>query len=158
MARPSDEQVLLDLLAADALRSLLVEPRRMRDRAADILAEEADLAAHARQDVGRRRRRRDAVPALHLPFDRLLPHRRAGVDGRRPRPRAPTSPRSPPPAGTRSSATASRSSRQLEHLLADGYRVVVGADGAGSAGRLVHAARRARASHFAARRRRRPPT
>ena len=38
-----DEHVLADLLAADAL-VLLFEPHRMRDRAADLLAEEADLA------------------------------------------------------------------------------------------------------------------
>ena len=39
-----DERVLVDLLPATAL-VLLVEPRRMRDRAGDLLAEEADLAA-----------------------------------------------------------------------------------------------------------------
>jgi len=38
------EHVLFDVLGPDA-QVLLVEPRRMRDRAADLLAEEADLAA-----------------------------------------------------------------------------------------------------------------
>ena len=47
---------------------MLVEPRRLRDRAADMLAEEADLAAHPGPDVGRRRAS-TAFPRLHLPFD-----------------------------------------------------------------------------------------
>ena len=56
-------------------RSLLVEPRRMRDRAAELLDEEADLAAHAGADVGRAdAARTTSSPRLHLPFDRLLTH------------------------------------------------------------------------------------
>ncbi|HEX6235919.1 MAG TPA: transcription-repair coupling factor, partial [Acidimicrobiales bacterium] len=39
-----EEHVLLDVVG-DGAQVLLVEPRRMRDRAADLLAEEADLAA-----------------------------------------------------------------------------------------------------------------
>jgi transcription-repair coupling factor (superfamily II helicase) len=42
------EHVLFDLLGDDA-QVLLVEPRRMRDRAADLLAEEADLAPRCRR-------------------------------------------------------------------------------------------------------------
>ena len=47
----------VDLLPATAL-VLLVEPRRMRDRAGDLLAEEADLAASLARTWERRRRRR----------------------------------------------------------------------------------------------------
>ena len=39
-----DERVLTDILDSDSL-VVLVEPRRMRDRGADLLAEEADLAS-----------------------------------------------------------------------------------------------------------------
>ena len=45
----------------------------MRDRAADMLAEEADLAGTLAPDVGRATPTR-AFPRLHLPFDRLLAH------------------------------------------------------------------------------------
>ena len=55
---------------------LLVEPRRMRDRAADILAEEADLAATPGRDLGAPTRRATSR-RLHLPFDRLLAHTEA---------------------------------------------------------------------------------
>ena len=66
------EHVLFDLLGDDAL-ILLVEPRRMRDRAQDLLAEEADLARHLARSTW------DVpdgteIPSLHLPFDRLLRH------------------------------------------------------------------------------------
>jgi len=61
------EHTLFDLLD-DSAQVLLVDPRRMRDRAADILAEEADLAntlAVTWEATGE-------FPSLHLPFDRLL--------------------------------------------------------------------------------------
>ena len=69
------EHVLFDLVGPDAL-VLLLEPRRMRDRAADLLAEEADLAATPRQDLGRDggRRGRRASRGCTCPFDRLLAH------------------------------------------------------------------------------------
>ena len=145
------EHTLFDLLD-DSAQVLLVEPRRMRDRAADILAEEADLAAHPGRDLGRRRRPA-SFPPLHLPFDRLLATteapawtitdrargtRRGHRGGRR--------------AGRPVVGDGTALVRQLTDLLADGYRVVVAADGAGTAARLlallgdegVHLARRRR--------------
>src|SRR5919108_6541299 len=68
------EHVVLDLVAPDA-QVLLVEPRRMRDRAADLLAEEADLAGALAQTWGAATDR--DWPRLHLPFDRLLAHTKA---------------------------------------------------------------------------------
>ena len=109
VARRPTSTSSLDLLPADA-QVVLVEPTRLRDRAADILAEEADLGRHAGQDVGRRRRGRRRVPQ---PARAVRPparaHRRAGVDGHRPRPTARASRRSRRSAGTRSSATATAS-------------------------------------------------
>src|SRR5687768_3830924 len=70
------EHVLFDLVGPDALL-LLVEPRRMRDRAADLLAEEADLAATLAKTWGATSGTEghdDGFPRLHLPFDRLLAH------------------------------------------------------------------------------------
>ncbi len=76
-----EEQVLVDLLDEDA-SIVLVEPSRLRDRAGDILAEEADLAATLSTTWGSRpgsgTDNDDAdespFPRLHLPFDRLMAH------------------------------------------------------------------------------------
>ena len=68
---PSDEHLLPDLLPAGA-RVLLVEPRRMRDRAQELLDEEAALAR--RRSRSRGAREGDEFPRLSLPFDRLLAH------------------------------------------------------------------------------------
>ncbi len=130
------EHVLFDLVAPDAL-VLLLEPRRMRDRAADLMAEEADLAATlaktwgAVADGGD-----DGFPRLHLPFDRLLTHTDAPAWS------VTTAPEGPEVATVASmgiAATAGdpeRVVRQLLDLAADGYRIVIAADGEGSAARL----------------------
>ena len=65
------EHVLLDLLPDDA-QIILVEPKRLRDRAADIIAEEADLARTLAKTWGAEGV--SEFPSLHLPFDRLLAH------------------------------------------------------------------------------------
>jgi transcription-repair coupling factor (superfamily II helicase) len=128
-----DEHLVLDLVDADA-QVLLIEPRRMRDRAADLLAEEADLAA----TLARTWEAGDHdFPRLHLPFDRLLAHTTA------PAWTVTTAPEGPdvatvvaagwgPVLGDGSSLVS-----QLGDLLADGFRVVVAADGTGSAGRVA---------------------
>src|SRR5215207_5842321 len=69
------EHVLLDVVGPDA-QVLLCEPRRMRDRAADLLAEEADLASTLAVTWGATKDRSDehGFPRLHLDFDRLLSH------------------------------------------------------------------------------------
>src|ERR671919_972845 len=87
-----DEHVLLDVVG-DGAQVLLPEPRRMRDRAADLLAEEADLAATLavtwgavgpEEDSspgsgrhGDHSRGENPFPRLHLDFDRVLAHTRA---------------------------------------------------------------------------------
>src|SRR6476620_896410 len=69
------EHLLLDLLPDNAL-TLLVEPKRMRDRAQELLDDEASLAStlavtwDASAD--------EAFPRLSLDFDRLLAHTQAG--------------------------------------------------------------------------------
>ncbi len=128
----ADEQVLFDLLPAEA-QILLVEPRRMRDRAADILAEEADLAGTLAKtwDAG------DLdFPRLHLPFDRLLAQTQA------PAWTVATAPESPDVATVIAAGwnpvvgDGAHLVKQLQDLLSDGYSIVVGADGAGTAQRL----------------------
>src|SRR5262249_2679883 len=67
-----EEHTLLDVVP-DTAQILLVEPRRLRDRAADILAEEADLAATLARTWGAHGGTADdgagAVPRPHLPFE-----------------------------------------------------------------------------------------
>jgi len=128
-----DEHLVLpDLIPADGL-IVLVEPRRIRDRAAEILAEEADLASSLARtwDVDA-----DSVHRLHVEFDRLLTETEAPswnvlatADG----PDTPVVAASgwEPVVGDIEPTIA-----QMQGLLSEGYRVVVAADGTASAARL----------------------
>jgi transcription-repair coupling factor (superfamily II helicase) len=71
-----DEELVCDLLGDDAL-VVLVEPRRIRDRAGELLEEEAALADALASTWGLEQG--DDAPRLHVPFDRLLTRTRAGV-------------------------------------------------------------------------------
>ena len=129
-----NQEVLFDLLDADA-QVLLVEPRRMRDRAADILAEEDDLARTLSRTWGADQDR--PFPQLHLPFDRLL------VQTDAPAWSVTVAPEGPDVATVAAAGwdpvvgEGSTLVGQIEKLLVDGYRLVVAADGAGSADRLI---------------------
>jgi transcription-repair coupling factor (superfamily II helicase) len=130
------EHVLFDLVGPEAL-VLLLEPRRMRDRAGDLLAEEADLASTLAKTWGATTDGDDdGFPRLHLPFDRLLAHTDA------PAWTVTTAPEGPDVATITSVGVAAaagdpeRVVRQLADLAAQGYRIIVAADGEGSAGRL----------------------
>ena len=76
-----DEHLLPDLLPSEGL-VLVCEPRRMRDRAQELLDEEAALADTLATTWGATTRGRasDAWPRLSLPFDRVLAHSAAGRD------------------------------------------------------------------------------
>jgi transcription-repair coupling factor (superfamily II helicase) len=127
-----DEHLLLDLVPDNAL-VLLVEPRRMRDRAAELLDEEASLAATLAQTWGADG---DDFPRLHLPFDRLLAHTRAAawtVTA------APENPGTTVVAATGWDPVVGDGDRlvsQLKTLEGQGFRVVICAEGRGSAGRI----------------------
>ncbi|HUS62329.1 MAG TPA: DEAD/DEAH box helicase, partial [Acidimicrobiales bacterium] len=131
------EHVLFDLVPSDAL-VLLVEPRRMRDRAGDLLAEEADLAKVLAKTWGATSDADsdDGLLRLHLPFDRLLTHTDA------PAWTITVAPEGPDVATITSMGVAAtagdpeRVVRQLAELAGQGYRIVVAADGEGSAARL----------------------
>ena len=129
-----EERILTDVLPEGA-RIVLVEPRRMRDRAADLLAEEDDLARALAATWARNPEQQ--FPRLHVGMDRLL----AGAAGASalsvvPTPDAPDAPAvaasSWGPVVGDGKALADR----LRGLLASGYRVVVAAEGAASAQRL----------------------
>jgi transcription-repair coupling factor (superfamily II helicase) len=132
-----DEHVLLDIVGDDA-QVLLVEPRRMRDRAADLLAEEADLAATLAVTWAATSAREDehGFPRLHLDFDRLLTHTAAPVWHVIAVPDRPDTPQVQgggwdPVVGDGTGLLA-----RLAALQRDGVRIVVGADGEGSAARV----------------------
>jgi transcription-repair coupling factor (superfamily II helicase) len=129
-----EERTIADLLGPDAL-VVLVEPRRMRDRGTDLLAEEADLAATLARTWGVVAAEGDApdLPRLHLPFDRLLGHVTAPVLS------ITAVPEGPDVAAVTASgweAPGEALARQLARLLDEGYRVIACANGAGTADRL----------------------
>src|SRR5688572_13796870 len=71
------EHVILDLVG-DGAQVVLVEPRRMRDRAKELLDEEASLASTLAVTWGAATdEQASEFPRLHLPFDRLLSHTKA---------------------------------------------------------------------------------
>ncbi len=132
------DSVLIDHVGADAL-VVLVEPRRLRDRAADIGSEEADLASTLARTWGAidDDATDEEFPRLHVPFDRILAHSECPVWTMTTAPEGPhvavvaasgweTPLGDPPPLIT-----------QLHQLTADGFQIVVGADGSGTAPRLA---------------------
>ena len=127
-----EEHLLPDLLPADA-QLLLVEPARLRDRAADLLAEEADLAATLSQTWGAGDRE---LPQLHLPFDRLLAHTDVPAWSVTNAPEGPDVVRVAAHGWDPVVGDGARLVKQLADLLADGFRLVVAADGAGSGARV----------------------
>ncbi len=134
------DEVLFDVVGADGM-VMLVEPKRLRDRATDILAEEADLARTLARTWGAVPDDADpdveqSLPRLHVPFDRLL----ASCDA--PVWTLPLTPDGPGTPGITASGwdpvigDGTSSANRLTSLLDRGYRVTVGADGAGSGARL----------------------
>ncbi len=129
----ADDEVLPDRLGP-AAQVVLVEPRRMRDRAGEILDEEEALAGTLSQTWGARGR---AFPRLHVPFERLLSgtvapawHLTAVAEG-------------PGTAVVQARAwdavvtDASVLVKQVASLVGERYRVVVCADGRGTADRML---------------------
>ncbi len=134
------EHVLMDLVPADAL-VVLVEPRRMRDRASDLLDEEAALANSLAITWGADRTSSvladtGAFPRLHLSFDRLLAHTSAPAWTMTAAPEGPSTTVIQSMGWTPVMGDSSGLVSQLRHLLSDGYRVILAADTEGSADRL----------------------
>ena len=72
----ADEHLLPDLLPASAIVALC-EPRRLRDRAQELLDEESALAQALAVTWGFEQLALDDAPRLSLPFERLLAHTKA---------------------------------------------------------------------------------
>jgi transcription-repair coupling factor (superfamily II helicase) len=128
-----DDDVLLTDVLPPTAKVVLVEPRRMRDRALDLIAEEDDLARTLASTWARDPDK--SFPRLHADPDTLLEHAGSfwSIDS------TPESPDIPlveasgwgPVAGDGSGLT-----DRLVELIGRGYTLAVAADGAGSAQRL----------------------
>ena len=130
----SDEHLLPDLLPGGALVAL-VEPRRLRDRAQELLDEEASLAATLASTWGARLDEA-TTPRLSLPFDRLLAHTKAQTV---PVLAAPDQPDTPVLAAGAFDPVVGDTeglARRLTALKTDGFRVIVAAEGTGSKQRI----------------------
>jgi transcription-repair coupling factor (superfamily II helicase) len=135
-----DREVLLpDLLGTDD-RVVVVDPRRMRDRAIELVEEEAALASALAVTWGvSEGAGESSFPRLHLDFDRLLANAPARVATMFPVAERPGMPALQiggwPPALGDPSAVATR----IGDLLGRASSVVVAADGEGSGRRLAAA-------------------
>ncbi|MGI8759303.1 MAG: CarD family transcriptional regulator, partial [Acidimicrobiales bacterium] len=132
------EHSLFDLVV-DTAQVLLLEPRRMRDRAADLAAEEADLAASLARTWGATTEGDADLPRLHLPFDRLLVRTTAAVWTVATVAEGPDIPAVQASGWAPVVGDAGHLADRLRSLLADRYRVVLAADGEGSASRMAAA-------------------
>src|SRR3954469_22869619 len=126
------EHLLPDLIGPEAL-VLLVDPRRMRDRAREILDEEAALAATLASTWNAADRQ---FPQLHLPFERLLEHTTAPVWSVTTAPEGPGTTTIGAAAWDPVVGDAERLVKQLGPVRGEGYRIVACADGAGTAARI----------------------
>ena len=128
-----DDLTLLTDVLPETAKVMLIEPRRSHDRAVDLLAEEDDLA---RALASTWQRSPDVpFPRLHAEPDRLLASSGSfwSVDS------VPESPETPiveasgwgPVVGDGAALV-----NRLTQLLGNGFRIVVAADGDGSAARL----------------------
>ena len=84
-----EPRVVPDLLPAGA-QVVLLEPRRIRDRGAQLLDEEAALAETLAATWGATAGEAEPFPRLHVPFDRLLRESPAGVTAMPPVPEGPS--------------------------------------------------------------------
>jgi transcription-repair coupling factor (superfamily II helicase) len=140
-----EEHLFTDLLSPEA-RVVLVEPRRLRDRASELIAEEESLAdalastwvtpGEPAPGAPGASGPAHSVPRLHLPFDRLLsrsPALLSSVIAVADAPDTVSIPTSgwPPVLGDAAALV-----KRLSDLSGDGYRVVIAADGVGSARRI----------------------
>jgi transcription-repair coupling factor (superfamily II helicase) len=133
-----DEHLLVDLLGRDA-QVVLVEPRRIRDRASELLEEEASLAASLAQTWGAvgDGGRSQAFPRLHLDVERLLGHTSAPVVSMASVPEGPATPAVAAGGWEPASSGPSRLVERIRSLCSDGYRITVCADSEPSAARLA---------------------
>ncbi|HWC37390.1 MAG TPA: transcription-repair coupling factor, partial [Acidimicrobiales bacterium] len=135
----AEEHLVGDLIGPTG-QVVIVDPRRMRDRAAELIDEEVALAATLAQTWGVTADADDAesaFPRLHLPFERLLAHTKAPVLSLTSAPESPATARIAATGWDPVVADAARLAKQLGGLVREGYSVTVCAEGEGSARRVA---------------------
>ena len=128
-----DVELLPDLLGGDA-QVVLVEPRRVRDRAAELLDEESALADALAGTWGLEAG--GDAPRLHAPFDRLLTGTEASVISLVPTAEGPDVPQVESRGWEPILGDGSRMAGQVRALTESGYAVVLCTTSAGGAERL----------------------
>ena len=129
----AEEHLLPDLLPAGA-RVLLVEPRRMRDRAQDLLDEEAALGDTLAGTWGAEGHE---FPRLSLPFDRLLARTHTATTSVLASPDHPDTPQLGASAFDPVVGDVEALADRIRALVRAEHRVVLAAEGEGSARRLA---------------------
>lgn len=134
-----EELVLADLLSSEAL-VLLIDPKRLKDRSLDLIAEETDLARtlastwQALDDDGNPR----SFPGLHVPFERMLKKCEASVWAIDSIPTGPTQPKFETIPWETAAGSPIRLLDQVRELsISTDQRLVVAANGPGSAQRMA---------------------
>ncbi len=129
------EDLVPDLLPPGA-QVVLVEPRRIRDRAIQLLDEEAALAETLALTWGVADESHDAFPRLHLPFERLLQHSKAGVLAVPSAPEGPGTPAMTVRGFSPVAGDPGRLAAQVSELVGEGYAVTLCAATTAGATRL----------------------
>ncbi len=127
------EELLCDLLG-DGTQIVLVEPRRVRDRAGELLDEEAALADALASTWGLEAG--GAPPRLHVPFDRLLSGTSASVVSLVPSAEGPDLPQIESRGWEPILGDGARLAHQVSTLADGGYAVVLCSSSTGGAERL----------------------
>jgi transcription-repair coupling factor (superfamily II helicase) len=140
-----EERVLPDLIDPSA-RVVLVDPRRMRDRAAELNDEEGALAdalavtwgvSESAPDAGAQSDGESHFPRLHVSYERLLAHCRAPVLSLVPVAASTATPSITAQGWEPVHGDRARLAARLGELARDRYAVTVCAEGTGSAERLA---------------------
>jgi transcription-repair coupling factor (superfamily II helicase) len=129
------QDLLPDLLPPGS-QVVLVEPRRIRDRAVQLLDEEAALAETLAMTWGAAEASHDAF-RLHLPFDRLLAQSKAGVLALPATPEGPATPAMTVRGFSPVAGDPAKLAGQVSQLVGDGYAVTLCAATTGGATRLA---------------------
>jgi transcription-repair coupling factor (superfamily II helicase) len=129
----AEEHLLSDLLPPSALVAI-VEPRRLRDRAQELLDEEVAVAKTLATTWGAGDP--DTAPRLSLSFERLLAHTRAGTVLMLAAPDRPDTPVLAASAFDPVVGDVDALASRINGLRKDGFRVLVAAEGSGSKARI----------------------
>jgi len=129
------QDLIPDLLPVGS-QVVLVEPRRIRDRAVQLLDEEAALAETLALTWGAAEWAPDGFPRLHLPFDRLLQATKAGVLSLPVAPEGPNTQAMTVRGFAPVAGDAARLASQVTQLVGEGYAVTLCAATEAGAARL----------------------